>query len=115
MKEDRSKTKGVCVAERVPGYKLFVLAAAVGDVVVIERSHPETFANDVGVDVECVPGTRLEEAQKAFDNRSGRVVPFEVDQSFSSRRRRIDECGFLSVVDQVSCIYTYKIVSKDCK
>lgn len=95
------------------GYRLFVLATALRDLVVAEGSHPEVFADDVGLDVECVSGTCLEEAQKTFDNRGGRMMSFEVDQSFSSCRGCIDKCRLLRVVDQISCVYAYVLISED--
>lgn len=85
-----------------------MLAAALCDLVVAQRGHPETFANNVWLDVERVSGTRLKKAQKTLDNGCSSVVSLKIDKSFSCRRGRIDECGLLGVVDQVSCVDAYE-------
>jgi len=93
------------------GIRLFVVTATLRNLLITQRSQPKTFANDVGFDVECVFGTGFQEPQKAFNDHSRRMVSFEVDEFFSIGRRSIDKGWFLSIVNQVSCVYACIMMS----
>jgi len=84
----------------------FTLATALRDFFVTERSQPETFADNVWFNLERVFRTGFEETQQVFDDSGGCVVSVKVDEPFAIDYGRIDECGFLSVVDEVTRVNT---------
>ena len=61
----------------------FTLATALRDFLVTERSQPETFADNVWLNLERVLGTGFKEAQQVFDNSCSCVVSVKVDKSFA--------------------------------
>ena len=58
---------------------LLVLTAEFRKLLLVERSHPEAFADDVWFGLKTIFGAGFKEAQKTFDNHSGRVLSFKID------------------------------------
>jgi hypothetical protein len=85
----------------------FTEAAALADFVVSQCCQPETFADNMWLDFERVLRASLEEAKEVFDNRSRGVVSFEIYQFFPVNRRRVNECRFLRVVNQITRVDAY--------
>jgi hypothetical protein len=82
------------------------VSAALRDLPIAESSEPQAATQTLGVRLEFVPSTRLQQAQQAFGNHRTGLIAFEIDQTLMALasggpRRRIDTAGLLRVVHQV--------------
>jgi hypothetical protein len=87
------------------GIRSFTASTALRNLLVAQRSQPETFADNVRFHFERVFGTGFEEAEQVLDDGGGGVVAVEVYEAFAVDGWGVDECGLLGVVDEVAGIY----------
>ena len=91
--EDRKKEINV------PEYNSFTPPPPLRNLLIAQRSQPQTLADNMRFDFEAVLRASFEETEQALDDSSGSMVAVEVNQTLAVDRGRIDEGGFLGVVD----------------
>jgi hypothetical protein len=83
----------------MPGNHSFTFPPPVRNLLIAQRSQPQTLADNVRFDFEAVLGAGFEETKQVLDDGGGSVVTVEVYEAFAVDGGCVDEGGFLGVVD----------------
>jgi hypothetical protein len=83
----------------------FTAPTTLRNLLVAQRSQPETFADNVRFHFERVFGAGFEEAEQVLDDGGRGVVAVEIHETFAVDGWGMDECGLLGVVDEIAGVY----------
>jgi hypothetical protein len=75
----------------------FTAPTTLRNLLVAQRSQPETFADNVRF--------HFEEAEQVLDDGGRGVVAVEIHETFAVDGWGMDECGLLGVVDEIAGVY----------
>jgi hypothetical protein len=88
------------------GYSSFTHLNPLRNLLVAQRSQPQTFTDNVWFNLECVFRAGFQETEEVLHDGGGGMVPIEVYETFAVDGGCVYESGFLRVVDEIAGIYT---------